>query len=185
MEKSEKKLFIFDDDTTLLALIQRIAMKRFNRIVTSPSARRALELVDEEIQDFDLILTDLNFPDGSGLDILQAAKKKSPLTSVVVFTGYSSLETALRAMHEGAFDYITKPFTLEQIVALINKMESYVDLQRENLMLKKKLENSVLEKDRNTGQYSVLSDELRGIREALQDQAQVLQTIMETLRRRH
>lgn len=181
--KSEKKLFIFDDDTALMALLHRIAQKRFQKIFTAPTCKKALELVEAEVGDFDLVITDLNFPDGSGLDILRAAKTKSSLTSVVVFTGFASLETAIQALHEGAFDYITKPFTVEQVLALLNKMESYIDLQCENIQLRRRLDESSSFLNRQNARYQDLSNEFQSVHSVLKVHGDTLQRIVMELER--
>ncbi len=181
MDTADKRLFIFDDDATLTALIRRVALKNYPRIFTAASYTRALELVRDEVGPFDLIMTDLNFPDGNGLDILRAAKNKSPLTSVAIFTGFASLETAIQALNEGAFDYITKPFTLEQILALLNKMEAAVTLQRENIELHRKLESSASHMERQLSRYDALHEQIQDIRNTQAEHSTALARILDTL----
>ncbi len=178
MEKPQTKLFIFDDDLSLITLLQRIAQPRFSRIHTAPSCRRALDLVNSDVEDFDLIITDLNFPDGNGMDILRAVKNKAGHAAVVVFTGFASLETAIQAMHEGAYDYVTKPFTVEQILALFNKMESHVALQWENIQLRLQLEKSGKALSTHAVRYEGITQEFQLIHQTLRDHGEALKRIV-------
>src|SRR5262249_4387302 len=74
-----------------------------------------------EAEDFDLILTDLRMPDMDGMAILRKAKQEQPESKVVVITGYAEVETAVKAMHEGAADYLKKPVGLNELRAIIDK----------------------------------------------------------------
>ena len=138
-------------------------------------------MVREDVRDFDMVMTDLKFPDGNGLDILRAVKKKAPYAVVVLFTGFASLETAIQAIDDGAFDYITKPFTLEQVLALLNKMEHYIDLQRENLILRKKIQYSSSLFDRQLEKYEEVLSELQRIRQAQNHQGEMIKKILSFL----
>jgi two-component system response regulator AtoC len=102
------------------------------------SGRRALECVRRQI--YEAILLDLKLPDIDGLEILRACKKYQPNTPVMIITAYASVDTAIRAMKEGAFDYITKPFNPEEVSLTLSHIISHQALKRENIYLKLKLE---------------------------------------------
>lgn len=176
-----RRLFVFDDDPSLVTLIQRIAGQRFPRVFPATSCQRALELVQGEVRDYDLILTDLNFPDGSGLDILRAARQKAPAAAVVILTGFATLESAVQALDEGAFDYITKPFTVEQILATLNKMDAHLQLRHENTTLRARLAQSADRTDRQQARYDELVQEVRRNSQLLQEHQQSLQRIQGAL----
>jgi YesN/AraC family two-component response regulator len=88
---------------------------------------------------FDLIITDLMMPNVSGLDILKYAKTKDQDVLVVIVTGYASLETAIAAVREGAYDYIMKPCKLGEIKVVIDRATDKIKLNRQNKELEKKL----------------------------------------------
>ena len=83
------------------------------------SGKSALDML--EADQFDVVITDLMLDEVSGFDILKKTKQCSPQTEVVVITGHSSIDSAVRAMREGAFDYITKPIALEELNIVIEK----------------------------------------------------------------
>lgn len=88
---------------------------------------------------FDIIITDLFLPDLNGIDILKQVKALSPAIEVIMITGHASAETAVKAMKEGAFDYITKPLILDELRIIIDKALEKRRLLSENVYLKKQL----------------------------------------------
>src|SRR5690242_7302814 len=98
-----------------------------------------LEVVRQKA--FDLVITDLRLPGADGLMILKATKDKSPETEVVVITAHGSVESAVGAMKLGAFDYITKPFQMDELLLIVERVGRVVALRRENQDLKETLEN--------------------------------------------
>ncbi len=101
------------------------------------SARRSLRKAE-----YDLVVTDLKMPGGDGLDILRAAKESSSDTEVVVITAFATAETAVEAMKRGAYDYLTKPFKVDEIKLTVQKALEKAALARENRELRKRLEAS-------------------------------------------
>ena len=87
----------------------------------------------------DLVLTDLKLPEKSGLEVLQAVKDENPLIPVVVMTAYGSIETAVKAVKDGAFDFLQKPVDPEKLLVTISKALEKRHLQTENLLLKEEL----------------------------------------------
>ncbi|MEK6549511.1 MAG: sigma-54 dependent transcriptional regulator, partial [Nitrospirota bacterium] len=91
------------------------------------------------LQKVDLVLTDLKLPEKSGLEVLQAVKDENPLIPVVVMTAYGSIETAVKAVKDGAFDFLQKPVDPEKLLVTISKALEKRHLQTENLLLKEEL----------------------------------------------
>ena len=87
-------------------------------VVAQPGYRLAVEAIRQSPTPFSVVLTDLVMPDGSGLDVLTAAKERSAATEVIVMTAHSTVETAVDAMRRGAYDFVTKPFSNAEIAAL-------------------------------------------------------------------
>lgn len=90
---------------------------------------------------FDLVITDLRLPGADGLTVLKAAKDKSPDTDVIVITAHGSVETAVGAMKLGAVDYLTKPFQMDELLLIVERVARVVTLRRENQDLKATLED--------------------------------------------
>jgi len=101
------------------------------------SGEEALQLLARE--HFDIVITDLFLPDITGIDILTKAKGLFPSIEVILITGHASAETAVRAMKEGAFDYITKPLNFEELKVIIAKAVEKQRLLNENVYLRKQL----------------------------------------------
>lgn len=90
---------------------------------------------------FDLVITDLRLPGADGLTVLKAAKDKAPETEVVVITAHGSVDTAVGAMKLGAIDYLTKPFQMDELLLIVERIGQVVALRRENQDLKAVLED--------------------------------------------
>src|SRR5262245_52868013 len=122
MAASDIRILIVDDDEdmrgTLTAFIARLGVKPR----AAASVAEARRLLAAEPAPFDLVLTDLKLPDGTGLDVVKAAHARSPEALVTIVTGYASLETAIEAIRLGAYDYITKPFSLDEIGVQVRNM---------------------------------------------------------------
>jgi DNA-binding NtrC family response regulator len=108
-------------------------------VSSAKSGSDALRLLDSGEQ-FDIIFTDLMMPPGpSGMEVLKAARARSPHCYVVVMTGYSSIETAIESIRFGAFDYLTKPFQLVEIEIIANRIIEHLCLLEDNRRLSRKL----------------------------------------------
>ncbi len=100
-------------------------------------ARDGLEGIKKLKEDrVDLVLTDLKLPKKDGIDVLRAAKEENPLMPVIVMTAFGSVETAVIAMKEGAFDFITKPFDTDHLLMLMKRALETQRLMTENMLLK-------------------------------------------------
>jgi two-component system response regulator PilR (NtrC family) len=122
------------------------------QVVAQPGYRLAIEAIRQSPTPFAVVLTDLVMPDGSGLDVLTAAKERSAATQVVVMTAHSTVEVAVDAMRRGAYDFIAKPFANSEISALLNKALEKRTIVTENEQLRAKVRH--LEKREMFGQSS-------------------------------
>ncbi|ALM08726.1 chemotaxis protein CheY [Sediminicola sp. YIK13] len=111
------KILIIEDDTAFCQMLEKFLTKKGYDVVTSFSAADAKGKIRES--SFDLVLTDLRLPDYDGIALLGDIKELHPKVPVIVMTGYAEVGTAVEAMKKGAFDYISKPFTPEEIVMVI------------------------------------------------------------------
>jgi len=85
---------------------------------------------------FDILITDIKMPGLSGMELLQKAKESSPGTEVIIITGFGSIGSAVEAMRKGAFDYLTKPFDLDELVLRVRKITEQRAIRKENMALK-------------------------------------------------
>jgi two-component system, NtrC family, response regulator PilR len=105
-------------------------------VVSAPGCKAALDAIASAPQPFPAIVSDLSMPDGSGLDVLAAAKGRSPSTEVILVTAHSTIENALSAMRSGAYDFVAKPFEAAELTALVGKAIEKQAIVVENQQLK-------------------------------------------------
>jgi len=128
-------LLIVDDEEVIREGMRRILSAEGYRVDTSASGRTAIEKIQE--QDFDVVITDLKMPGMDGMEVLKTIRILQPEVPVVIITGYSTVDTAVEAMKNGAFDYIAKPFTSELIIDKVRKAVDYKILAMENYSAKR------------------------------------------------
>lgn len=134
------KILIIDDEEDMLESCSRILKRLGYETLTEKDPLKALELLERERPD--LVLTDLRMPGLNGLEVLKAAKRLDPESVVIFLTAYATIETAVEAMKEGAFDYIPKPFSAEQLRVSIERAFRQKGLLEENRRLREQLEKT-------------------------------------------
>ena len=127
------------DDEPLMRLSMMDALKAVGyEVRSSATGQDGLALLRKE--PFDLVITDLRLPGASGLELLQTCKQHAPRTEVIVITAHGSVETAVEAMKLGAYDYITKPFSMEELLLIVERVTKVLALRQENLRLREELD---------------------------------------------
>jgi DNA-binding response OmpR family regulator len=111
-----KILVVDDEEVTRLSLAEILSLEGY-QVTSASSGEEALQKLEEEA--FDLVLADLVMREVDGLQVMEAAKKLSPETVVIMLTAYGSLESAIQAMRQGAYDYLIKPCGAQEIVASV------------------------------------------------------------------
>ena len=132
-------LLVADDDPGLRESLERTLTREGYRIVLASDGRAALERV--QAGGIDLIVTDLKMPGLTGLELLRAAKAIAPDVDVILLTAFGTVEEAVKAMKDGAYDFLTKPFRREQLLKLIVKALERRDLIEQNRALQKQLDD--------------------------------------------
>lgn len=135
-----EKILVVDDEEDMLENCRRILERSGYRCLISTSVAEALELISSER--FNVVLTDLRMPQKDGLELLKAAKQLDPEIVVILFTAYATIETAVQAIKEGAFDYIPKPFSADQLQLVVKRALKQRELTIENLSLRRQLRAS-------------------------------------------
>ena len=137
------QIMLAEDDDSLRSILEDF-LKNPRRIIwayrNGQDAVQALKNFS-----FDLVITDLMMPGADGLGVLKEAKKANPESVVILMTGYGSLDTALQAIHGGAYDYIRKPFKLKELEIVVNNACDRIFLIRENRHLLGRLKETMEE----------------------------------------
>ena len=128
------KILVVDDEKSMREFLEIFLRKEGYEVALASNGEEAMARAAAE--DFELIITDLKMPRVSGIDVLERVKDTSPHTMVIVMTAYSTAETAIEAMKKGAYDYIPKPFKVDEIRVVIEKALEKRNLMLENLRLK-------------------------------------------------
>jgi two-component system, sensor histidine kinase and response regulator len=120
------KLLFVDDEDIVLRSSKRIFAGSDHEIDTAPSGDEGLAMA--MAKDYDIVVTDLKMPGLGGMDVLKALRRDRPKTTVIIFTGFSSVDTAREALKNGAFDYVPKPFTPDELRSVVaNAIEARKD----------------------------------------------------------
>ena len=135
MEKS--RILVVDDEAVVREGVRRILEGDRYSVESCASGRAALDLMQEK--DFDMVITDLKMPGMGGLEVLKTIKILQPEIPVIIITGYSTVDTAVEAMKNGAIDYIAKPFTPEQLIEKVGKAFEQKTMLLDELFLRKEL----------------------------------------------
>jgi len=132
------KILVVDDEPVVCQSCQRILGRVGYEVKTVLSGKEALKKIKEEI--FDIAIVDLKMPGIDGMGVLQRIKEEHPEITVIMITGYSTVETAVEAMKLGAFDYVSKPFTPDELEIIVKNALERKKLLWENRYLKDQLQ---------------------------------------------
>jgi DNA-binding NtrC family response regulator len=136
-------IVIVDDEEKIGKLLAAELGDEGHGVVRTTSPKDALRMVQEKKPD--VLITDLRMDGMDGISLLKEAKSVSPGTDVIVMTAYASVETAIAALREGAYDYLIKPFQTEELLMLVTRLEERRRLQSENLALRSYLSENLTE----------------------------------------
>jgi len=128
------KILVVDDEAKMAKLLAAQLADAGHETLHTTSPREALTIAVQEKPD--IIVTDLKMEEMDGLELLKKIKETSPDTDVIMMTAYASVDTAIETMKLGAYDYITKPFSTEELTLLLSRLEEKRRLERENLGLR-------------------------------------------------
>jgi len=136
----QTKILIVDDDKIIADMLKDLLSDRERSVDVCYDGLASVESIQKNF--YDLIIVDLVMPRVGGLDVLKYAKKINPDVIVIIITGYASIETAIMAIKEGAYDYIRKPCKLEEIKIVVENAVDKIKLNRENRELLRKLQDA-------------------------------------------
>lgn len=140
------KILLIEDDVPFCKLLEKFLIKKSFEVVTAFSASEAKAKI--KVTDFDLIITDLRLPDCDGIQLMSEIKTIHPNIPVLLMTGYSDVSTAVKAIKNGAADYISKPFNPEEVLLVITKTLSNQEFtSKENLASPKTAKRTTIKPD--------------------------------------
>ncbi len=157
-EDLQVRFLIVDDHQSIRKLCTTVGSSLGFECKEAESAEAALAYLEADSPD--IVLADLMMPNMSGLEFLPRVKQLLPRCEIAIMTGHASIETAVQAMKLGAYDYITKPFRIEELKLLLQRMEDKVNLVVENQFLRERV-NAEMELNGIVGSSSKIQDVLR------------------------
>ncbi len=116
---SAKRVLVVDDELSMRELLEITFTSEGFDVVLAESGHKAIEKLRDN--GFDLVITDIRMDDVDGLEVLRACKAKKPDTAVIIISAYASTETAVEAMREGAYDYLPKPFDINDLITVVKE----------------------------------------------------------------
>ena len=137
----EWKVLLVDDERQALEMYGTILREEGLPVLLAADARETREVIQGE-ERLGLVVLDLRLPDADGLDLFRWVRKRLPSVPVVILTGYGSVETAVQALKEGAYHYLTKPAEEEQLLSLVKTALRRKELEEENSSLRQHLRSA-------------------------------------------
>lgn len=138
--KTKGRILVIDDEWNIRDILSNVLQAEGFDVECADDGQVGIEKLNE--QTYDLVITDLKMPKVSGMDVLKHIQSMNAPTLGIVATGYGSIESAVEALRIGAYDYITKPFHLDEIKSRVNRAREYQSVMSENKTLKRQLLSS-------------------------------------------
>ena len=132
-----KSIIIVEDEKIVRISLSDALKAEGHTVLAVADGKDALTAIEEG--EFSLVITDIRLPGAGGIDILRKSLAESPSTPVIMMTAYGTIQDAVEAMRVGAFDYITKPFDLDEMLITVNKALDVQSITQENIRLRKEL----------------------------------------------
>ena len=132
-------LMIVDDERAIREVCRDVAQTLGFHTSIADSAEHAYRVLESNA--IDVVLLDLKLPGAGGLEALHQIRERRPDAVIIVVTGYATVQSAVQAMKNGAYDYVTKPFSMEELRLLLERVSSHLKLKTENRMLREKIKS--------------------------------------------
>lgn len=134
------RVLVVDDEADMLRTCQKILERKSYAVRTATDGPQALELLRQE--PVDVAVVDLRLPSMDGLEVMREAYRLNPETVVIIITAYATVDVAVRAVRDGAFDFIPKPFSMEQLEVAVDRSIAYRQLVEQNRQLQRELRHT-------------------------------------------
>ncbi|MCB1070513.1 MAG: sigma-54-dependent Fis family transcriptional regulator [Kiritimatiellae bacterium] len=134
------KILIIDDEPSILNVLHTLLQSNGHEPIPARGGEQAKEMIANDT--YDLMISDIRMEPIDGMELLRFAKEEHPEMPVIMLTAFGSVETAVAAMKEGAYDYVTKPFKVDELVITIDRALEYSSVMTENKSLREQLSQS-------------------------------------------
>ncbi len=131
------RVLVVDDEPSILSVLTTLLKAHNYDVTPARSGETAIALLQQDA--YDLIISDIRMGGMDGMQLLKQARKMNPNMAAIILTAYGTVETAVEAMKEGAFDYVTKPFKVDELLITVQRALQYYHLEGENRELKRQL----------------------------------------------
>ncbi len=164
------KILIVDDEVNLLQSLSDVLKRKGYSVATARNGLEALEKLKERY--FNIAIIDIKMPKMGGIELLEVMKERYPQTLVVILTGYGTIQNAVEAMKKGAYSYLIKPFSPDEILLIANKIMEEENLREENRFLRQELEKK--------GEIITQNKRMRRLKELIEQVARTEATVLIT-----
>jgi len=137
---STARILVVDDERSMRELLAIVLKREGHQVRLAENGRSAIDLLEKE--PFELLISDVKMPDVSGVQVLAAAQRVNPGIIGIMITAYASTESAVEALRLGAYDYLSKPFNVDELKLKVSKALDRKRLQQENTLLKRALQDN-------------------------------------------
>jgi putative nucleotidyltransferase with HDIG domain len=137
MQRNGGRILVIDDERDITSVLSDVLGSRGYSVDTAPDGQQGFDLYRNG--PYDVVVTDLKMPGMGGLELLSAVRDLNPDATVIIMTGYATVETAIEALKNGAYDYILKPFKVGELLQIVDRAFEKIRLAAENLQLREQV----------------------------------------------
>ncbi|MBA2263148.1 MAG: sigma-54-dependent Fis family transcriptional regulator [Chloroflexi bacterium] len=174
MADAPRSVLVVDDEPQIRSLLSDLLKEDGYKVRTATTGAEALESIAKDLPD--LVMMDVKLPDQDGLGVLKTLKREHGELEVIVMTAFGGSSTAIKAMEHGAYDYVTKPFEIEDLLATLKRVFEHVDMSSEVSALRLELGKSAAERERIVGSAKPMLEVFKLIGKVASSDATVLIT---------
>jgi DNA-binding NtrC family response regulator len=172
------KILVVDDNRELREILEEYLRGEGDYVEGANNGKEALERYRDNY--YDLIITDLNMPELAGMELIKTVQQENEITEFVIITGYASMDSAVEAIKIGAFDYIVKPFRMEELKVVVKNVREKVRLKKLNTQLFDTLKSfyDEIERYRQKSKDDTINDEPEeAVLESISDTEKIIKEI--------
>lgn len=140
-EGGERHILVVDDEANMRQLLKRVLSEQGFSVDVVADGQKAIDRITKDPDDYHVIMLDIRLPGKNGIEVLRKIREVNKDIAVIMMTAYESLETAIEAIREGAYDYLVKPINIDEILISVNRALERKRLQQENVYLQSQVEN--------------------------------------------
>ncbi len=177
----KKRLLIIDDEANMRHMLSTVLKKADYQVETAADGAEGLEMIEQSAYDF--ILCDIKMPKMDGMEFLKLSRDRIGAATVIMMSAYGSIDTAIKAMKSGAYDYISKPFKTDEVYLTLKKAEERESLKAENRSLKERIQK--IEGDFNFGKMVAKSKAMQSVFQLSEQSRTVQNNRTDTWRQRN